>query len=427
MSRALIFVQIAAYRDPELLPTLRDCVAKAEDASRLRFGICWQHSEEETLGEFAADERVRVFEVPAERSRGACWARQQTQLLFCDEEYMLQLDSHHRFVAGWDELLVQTLEGLRSRGHAKPLLTSYVPIYDPANDPAGRHHCPLRLRFDGFSPCGPFAVMPETMDEHQSQTEPEPARFFSGHFAFTIGQFCREVPYDPHLYFFGEEPSIAMRAYSQGYDLFHPHRVIVWHHYGRENSPKHWADHRRWHFRNELSMQRFRRLVEEGLGGVTGEQSSLSPFGMGTVRGLRDYERYAGVSFELYGATPYTMKALPPPEPEPPLSREAWLSLLLLPQSVLVPIGEAQLPDSTEQYDFVFVGAHSRQGHELVRHDLRENVLVQAIRDGCYQLNFLAAAPPHSWTVWPYLRGRGWGEKVTYPIDPNSKKQSGAS
>ena len=38
-----IFIQIAAYRDPELVPTLKDCIDKAKYPDRLRFGICWQH------------------------------------------------------------------------------------------------------------------------------------------------------------------------------------------------------------------------------------------------------------------------------------------------------------------------------------------------------------------------------------------------
>ena len=35
-----IFVQIAAYRDPELLPTIRDCLQKAKYPKLLSFGIC---------------------------------------------------------------------------------------------------------------------------------------------------------------------------------------------------------------------------------------------------------------------------------------------------------------------------------------------------------------------------------------------------
>jgi hypothetical protein len=65
----LIFVQIAAYRDPELLPTLRDCLAQAEAPARLRFGICWQRDADDSLAEFAQDPRFRVIEVPHERGR----------------------------------------------------------------------------------------------------------------------------------------------------------------------------------------------------------------------------------------------------------------------------------------------------------------------------------------------------------------------
>ena len=50
-----IFVQIAAYRDPELLNTLRDCFSKAKHPESIIIGIAWQHSpydEWDTLEEF---------------------------------------------------------------------------------------------------------------------------------------------------------------------------------------------------------------------------------------------------------------------------------------------------------------------------------------------------------------------------------------
>ena len=50
----MIFVSVAAYRDPELLPTLADCLAKAREPDRLRFGICWQYG-----GEIAASEQLQ--------------------------------------------------------------------------------------------------------------------------------------------------------------------------------------------------------------------------------------------------------------------------------------------------------------------------------------------------------------------------------
>jgi hypothetical protein len=50
-----IFIQIASYRDPQLLPTLKDMLDKADHPENLRVGICWQHSDKDewdTLDEY---------------------------------------------------------------------------------------------------------------------------------------------------------------------------------------------------------------------------------------------------------------------------------------------------------------------------------------------------------------------------------------
>jgi len=51
------------------------------------------------------------------------------------------------------------------------------------------------------------------------------------------------VPYDPNIYFHGEEITVALRAYTWGYDLFHPTEVLSWHYYIRKEHPRHWTDH----------------------------------------------------------------------------------------------------------------------------------------------------------------------------------------
>ena len=104
-----IFVQIAAYRDPELVPTVQDCIAKAAGPDRLTFGICWQHAAGESIDPLLGDDRMRVIAVDASRARGPCWARNQLQRLYDGEEYTLQIDSHHRFAEDWDEFLVDSL------------------------------------------------------------------------------------------------------------------------------------------------------------------------------------------------------------------------------------------------------------------------------------------------------------------------------
>lgn len=304
-----IFVQVAAFRDQELLPTLRNCVAQADQPDQLRFGICWQHDGTESLKEFADAKNVRVHEVPHELSRGACWARSKTQGLYQSEPYTLQIDSHHRFASGWDTVLKRLLLDAQETGSPKPLLTSYAPHYDPEGDESSRGKAPLRLCFDRFSDDGPLQLVPVEIPVAQQGVGLEPARFLSAHFLFTLGEFCREVPYDPKLYFFGEEPSLALRAYTHGYDLFHPLQIVLWHHYGREGAPRHWSENPRWSLRNELSLQRYRYLV-------TGtQQSVLGEFGCGSQRSLADYEQFAGLSLSGVYVSEQARRGDPPAKP----------------------------------------------------------------------------------------------------------------
>ncbi len=217
-----IFIQIASYRDPELLPTLRDCISKSKFPENLVFSIAWQHTKEDewdNLDEFKDDPRFKIIDIDYKESKGACWARNTLQQQYAEEQYTLQLDSHHRFVDNWDEELINMYEGLRSKGYEKPLITSYISSYNPETDPDGRTMVPWKMNFDRFIPEGAVFFLPASIDNHKELTEPIPARFYSAHFAFAAGSFVKEVPHDPEYYFHGEEISIAVRAYTWGYDL----------------------------------------------------------------------------------------------------------------------------------------------------------------------------------------------------------------
>ena len=77
-----IFVQIASYRDSQLLPTLHDMIDKADEPENLKICICWQHSEEDVwdhLLEFEGDDRFIIIDVDAKDSKGVCWARNLIQ------------------------------------------------------------------------------------------------------------------------------------------------------------------------------------------------------------------------------------------------------------------------------------------------------------------------------------------------------------
>jgi len=242
MSKNTIFIQIASYRDPQLIPTIEDCLAKAKHPENLKFCIAWQHDETENLDKYKNNPQFKILDIPYKESKGACWARNQIQQHYKNETYTLQLDSHHRFIENWDEELINMIKILQKKGHEKPLLTGYISSFDPDNDPAGRINTPWKMNFDRFIPEGAVFFIPASIDNYKELNSPIPSRFYSAHFCFTLGQFCKEVPHDPNYYFHGEEISIAVRAYTWGYDLFHPHKVIAWHEYTRKGRTKHWDD-----------------------------------------------------------------------------------------------------------------------------------------------------------------------------------------
>ena len=282
-----IYVQIPAYRDPELLPTVADLVQTAAHPERLVVRVAWQHGAdeidlEEPLRRLGP---VHVLKSPAAESRGCNWARAQLQACWSGEEYTLFLDSHHRFARGWDDTLVGMHQQLRRSGVERPVLTGYLPPYDPADDPAGRTDAVYRMdlaeRRDGMM----FRLTGHAVPDWPQLTAPVPTGYASLHLLFAEGAFNEVVPMDPDIYFFADEITVGLRAFTHGYDLFHPHVVLGWHLYDRRTRRTHWADHRDWSRRNDRSLRRLRALYG---GEVVGRM------GLGDRRTRHDYEQFLG-------------------------------------------------------------------------------------------------------------------------------------
>ena len=80
-----IFIQVASYRDPQLVPTIKDMMSNAKKPKNLVFGIARQYSESDgfdNLDEFRSDKNFRILDIPYQESRGVCWARNLTQQLY---------------------------------------------------------------------------------------------------------------------------------------------------------------------------------------------------------------------------------------------------------------------------------------------------------------------------------------------------------
>ena len=410
-----IFVQIAAYRDPQLVPTIKDMLANAKKPNNLVIGIARQYSPEDgfdNLDEYKDDKRFRILDIPYQDAKGVCWARHQVQQLYKGETYTLQIDSHMRFVKDWDDILIKMIKGLQKDGYKKPLLTGYVPSFDPENDPAGRATDAWRMAFDRFIPEGAVFFLPETIPGWREMKKPVTARFYSAHFCFTLGQFSTEVQHNPEYYFHGEEISIAARAYTWGYDLFHPHKVLIWHEYTRKGRTKQWDDDKEWGKKNELSHKKNRQLF-----GMDGEEVTLdfNKYGFGTERTLKDYEIYSGLRFSKRAVQQYTLDKHYPPNPHVFKTEEEWESSFARIFKHCVDIGFTQVPE--KDYEFWVVAFHNEKDETIFRKDADINEINRMMTDpdGYCKVwrDFQTIHKPKYWVVWPFSKSKGWCERIT--------------
>ena len=291
-----IFVQIPAYRDRELLPTVENLFEQASQPQRLRVVVAWQYGDEELRLEkqFSRWPNLELLKFPAAQSEGCNWARRIMQERWAGERYTLFLDSHHRFIQGWDEEAIAMLEALRLSGVNKPILTGYLPPYDPKHDPDGRAKHIFYIRPAERHRGLLFYLMGDPVPAWSELNEPLRAKFASLHFLFADGVINEELAMDPSIYFFVDEIAISLRAYTLGYDLFHPHRILGWHLYNRSTRVTHWDSNSSAQVRSEITYKRIRALFGGRWQGK---------YGLGGVRSAADYEAVIGEPLILNQAT----------------------------------------------------------------------------------------------------------------------------
>lgn len=395
-----IYVQIPAYRDSELIPTIRDLVSSASRPDALRISVCWQHGADESIQGFidcgfqilprgaTDDERLTrllcngstllVQSYKHTESLGCGWARAQTQRYFEGERYALQIDSHHRFLQNWDGEMINMLEGLRGKSRW-PILTGYPPGYDPSLPKPAREVRAMQMDFGKFGGYGLVIPRQSWIDKDEMTIRPQLARFFSAGFCFSDGHFVTNVPYDPNHFFASEEISMAVRSFTSGYDLYHPHKTLLWHYYLRSDAPKIWSDHNEAavidglvaHTADERAAQSGRYIRR--LFGLVDEAGPVygGSFGFGGQRTLSDYERFAGISFSHRGVTREVTERCEPGRKS--YSDEEWLTSLICERSIALRLTEVGSRLSKREVSRITVQIFNEIGAPVSVHDATES------------------------------------------------------
>ncbi|MDD2920339.1 FkbM family methyltransferase [Rhodoferax sp.] len=286
-----IFVAIASYRDTECQWTIKDLFDSAAFPDRITVGICWQFDplldSDCFIEPYPRPNQVQVINVTLKETRGACWAKSKAISLASDEDYILLIDSHMRFAPGWDTEMIKMLQ---ETGNTKAFLSSYPAGYDPPNQ---RRFSTPRL--------APVKFFNRVMSQNSvplNMPRPIESYLMAGGYLFCHREMIDQVPYDPHIYFIGEEIAHAARFFTHGWTGYTPHKCLIHHYYSRKTSTKHWDDEKdTWSKINASSYRRVRHLL-----GIERTSDPLAlidieNYGLGKIRSLAEFQINIGVNF----------------------------------------------------------------------------------------------------------------------------------
>lgn len=399
-----IFVQIAAYRDPELPKTIESLLNNAKNPENLSIGIVRQYHEADMglddISKFEDDKRFKIINMHFSEAKGVCFARLKLQKLYNNEDYTLQLDSHHKFVKNWDVKLIEMFESLKKSGVQKPLLTTYLPAYTADIEPIEENSVPTIMKFSKFAPGKVILMIPDFMKKWKERTLPYKARFISGHFVFTSGDFCTLIPYDDDYYFHGEEINLSIRAYLNGFEFYHPHKVIAWHEYTRKGRAKHWEDDKTWVDMDNKAKIKNIKFLED----LETNNPKLN-------KTLQDYENYVGIKFSTEQVRLDTLLGLEPDENKP--------------QGVFMEKKQIKLNESLENEKELlkelelFKISFLTQGNEPIADHVSSPEEVQnLIKTGTLSLtkDFYADKTPEIAIIWLYTKTLGWAKAIKFTL-----------
>ena len=291
-----IFVGIAAYRELELLPTIDSIFGSMSGKHEVIVGVCEQDEKQQITRDVKQKyPKLKSIFHHWKNSKGAVWARKQSVSLITDEDFYLQVDGHSRLEQDWDDKFINYLEEAESKSEYKKAVISNHPVgyfKQTEESPERRllnvlYHSELFFEND---------ILLSRAIDASNKKEMSVAKALSAACLFSRINLIKEIPLDDNFYFYGEEMSYFLRAWTNGYDFYHIPENLVFHDYMRNELPKHWGDNTgnnntvAWYVHNEKAIQRYKDLLSLNI------QDSL--YSLGNVRSLEDFEKFAKVDFK---------------------------------------------------------------------------------------------------------------------------------
>ena len=286
-----ILVLLASFLDSELPYTIKSCIDSAAHPENIRFAVILQHDyhDQNIIDDLSYDIVMEKYHY--KESNGCGWARSKVASLYNNEDYVLQIDSHTRLAKNWDINLIEELQELGPNAVISFLPPSYI---KNANNDTIHYVNKDKLNFIQVPEAKSFVVdwvvFHRAEDEKDTEYKNQRVAFMQCGFIFAQGQWLKDIPPDPEMYYWGEEQSIFLRSFTHGYNVYLPKQIVAWHYSSNTPSPHHWVVNEESKV-NVLSNNAYKRSKEL----ITGELSGQ--YGLGNVRTMNDWLEFTGIDY----------------------------------------------------------------------------------------------------------------------------------
>jgi len=290
-----IFIQIASYRDPELQWTLKDLFEKAKRPENIFIGICHQYdmkgNEDKHLFEipFSHPKQLRIDNVDYRDSKGICWAKDRARNLYNNEKWFLFLDSHHRFIENWDEILVLEIKKIQQKTNNNNIILSQCPPTYNIETNEKNNYISNRISCKYF-----IGTYTNCSSDKYSDNE-NLTLFCYGCFVFSSSTnlLYRLNPKSDNL----DEVPFSISNWTNRFDLYVISKPVIWHYWPNGEESEKNIERKKYKVTNTYANNFMLALIESKKSKDNNILEDIKQYHLGNKRTLRDYERFSGINF----------------------------------------------------------------------------------------------------------------------------------
>jgi GT2 family glycosyltransferase len=307
LNKKTIYIGMPSYNEPYLEFTIKQIFEKAEFPERIFVGVWAHNNDNQDISFLKKYQNIKYSELHYPTVLGTNFARANALSFYTNEDYYLQIDPHMIFKKNWDSILINQFNIIKEK-YENPIISTFVPYWYMSNK---------EIKFSGGDECSPIYWYPEDKNlsvprfgggevnwkNGQSYQE---HYMTAGHFLFSESKLIKEIIPDTSIYFEGEEPCFAIRAWTRGYRIFTMKEVIIWHFdryhkdsdpiykFDRIKGPQEWVPQKIIDHEDYKYNQSLKRVKQILTGEITGY------WGAPNKELLLEYQKYAGIDFNEF-------------------------------------------------------------------------------------------------------------------------------